>query len=161
MRILSVSSLVDPVSGGGTAERTVQLARAWSRAGFQVDVLATDTGLQGKRGPDTGAARLHILPARGRRVPWPRAEAGQLQRLVGGAAVVHVCNHWTMLNLMVVHVARSLGKPWTVNPAGALPLFGRSQWLKRGYNLLGGRELVAEAAAWVAITRRETEDFRA
>ena len=157
MRILSVSALIDPVSGGGTAERTLQLARAMSRAGMTVDVLATDTD----RAPDMGNARLHLLPLRNERFLYPHVTAGQLERLVGAADVVHLCNHWTVLNLMVARAARVLEKPWVVNPAGALPLFGRSRWLKRAYNALGGRRLVAEAAAWVAITRREADDFRA
>jgi glycosyltransferase involved in cell wall biosynthesis len=59
----------------------------------------------------------------------------------------------------VRRAARRLGKPWVVCPAGALPLYGRSKWLKRGYNAFGGRALVAQAAGWVAITRRETADF--
>jgi glycosyltransferase involved in cell wall biosynthesis len=160
MRILSVSALLDPVSGGGTAERTLQLARAMSRAGLEVDLLATDSGLEGKAAPDAGAAKVHLLATRSERFLYPRVAPGELERLVGAADVVHLCNHWTMLNLMVARVARTLATPWVVNPAGALPLFGRSRLLKRAYNALGGRRLVAEAAAWIAITHRETDDFR-
>lgn len=161
MRILSVSALVDPISGGGTAERTLQLARAMSRAGVEVDLVATDSGLEDEAAPDAGAAKVHLLPCRSERFLYPRVAPGELERLVGASDVVHLCNHWTMLNLMVARVARTLGKPWVVNPAGALPLFGRSRWLKRAYNALGGKRVVAGAAAWVAITRREADDFRA
>jgi glycosyltransferase involved in cell wall biosynthesis len=160
MRILSVSALLDPVSGGGTAERTLQLARAMSRAGIEVELLATSAGLAGKTAPDAGAAKLHLLACRSERFLYPRVAAAELQRLVAGSDVVHLCNHWTVLNLMVARAARAVGKPWAVCPAGALPLFGRSRWLKRAYNALGGRNLVADAAAWVAITQRETGDFR-
>lgn len=161
MRVLSVSALLDPVSGGGTAERTLQLARAMSRAGIEVALLATDAGLAAGARPDPGGARLHLLPVRSERFLYPRVASVELERLVGAADVVHLCNHWTVLNLMVAHAARQVGKPCIVCPAGALPLFGRSRWLKRAYNLLGGRRLVAKAEAWIAITRREAEDFRA
>jgi glycosyltransferase involved in cell wall biosynthesis len=40
-----------------------------------------------------------------------------------------------------------------------LPLFGRSRVLKRSYNALGGATLVREAAAWIAITELEAQDF--
>jgi glycosyltransferase involved in cell wall biosynthesis len=72
-----------------------------------------------------------------------------------------LCNHWTILNLRAQRAAERAGKPWIVCPAGALPIYGRSKALKRAYNALGGRRLVRAAAAWVAITGRETEDFRA
>lgn len=162
MRVLSVSALFDPVSGGGTAERTRQLARAMVRAGLAVDVLATDAGLRDRPAPpDVGGAQLHLVPCRNERFLYPRLPAAQLEQLVRSVDVVHLCNHWTILNLMVARVARRHGKPWVVCPAGALPLFGRSRGLKRAYNAAGGRALIAEADAWVAITRRETEDFRA
>jgi glycosyltransferase involved in cell wall biosynthesis len=160
MRVLSVSALVDPVIGGGTAERTLQLARAMSRAGMEVRVLGTDGGLRAApRRIDVGSAELELLPCRNERFLVPHDAAGRIAQRVAEADVVHLCNHWTLLNLMVRRSARRLRKPYVVCPAGALPLFGRSKWLKRAYNLLGGRALVAQAAGWVAITRRETADF--
>src|SRR5438874_13789202 len=62
MRVLSVSALIDPASGGGTAERTAQLARAMSRVGMDVTVLATDAGLAAGRAVDVGRARLELVP---------------------------------------------------------------------------------------------------
>ncbi len=158
MRVLSVSALIDPASGGGTAERTRQLARAMARAGMDVRVLATDAGLAANSKPDTGRAELSLLACRNERFLVPRSD-GQVDRYVGEADVVHLCNHWTLLNLMVRRAARRLGKPYVLCPAGGLPLFGRSRLLKRAYNAFGGRALVQGAAAWVAITRRETADF--
>src|SRR5688572_19351658 len=160
MRVLSVSALIDPTSGGGTAERTLQLARAMARAGMEVEVLATDAGLAASRHPDVGKARLTLMACRNQRFLVPKDD-GHVERGVREADVVHLCNHWTVLNLMVRRAARRLGKPYVVCPAGALPLFGRSKWLKRAYNALGGGALVRDAAAWVAITRRETADFAA
>ena len=91
MRILSVSALIDPVSGGGTAERTAQLARAMSRAGMQVTVLATDAGLGHGPAPEVGGARLELVPCINRRFLWPRLRRGALDALVGRADVVHWC----------------------------------------------------------------------
>jgi glycosyltransferase involved in cell wall biosynthesis len=156
-----VSALIDPVSGGGTAERTVQLARAMSRAGMEVTVLAMDAGLNGRAAPPVGGAALQLVHCAHPRFLWPEVRRAKLEALVAGADVVHLCNHWTVLNLRVQRAAERSGKPWVICPAGALPLFGRSRALKRAYNALGGRRLVRRAAAWVAITERETEDFGA
>ena len=161
MRVLSVSSLVDPVSGGGTAERTLQLARAMARAGMAVRVLATDAGLRASgRVPNAGGAELSLLPCRNERFPVPKVD-GRIERYVGEADVVHFSNHWTLLNLIVRRAAVRLRRRYVVCPAGALPLFGRSRWLKHAYNAMGGRALVAQANGWVAITHRETADFAA
>lgn len=161
MRVLSVSALVDPVTGGGTAERTLQLARAMARAGMAVRVLATDAGLRASgRSPNAGGAQLSILPCRNERFLVPKLD-GRIGQYVGEADIVHFCNHWTTLNLLVRREVARLRKPYVVCPAGALPLFGRSRWLKRGYNAIGGRALVAQADGWVAITQREKADFAA
>jgi len=130
-----------------------------ARAGMEVRVLATDAGLRSSPcKADVGRAELSLLPCRYERFLVPRDD-GRIERFVREADVAHLCNHWTLLNMMVQRAAQRLGKPWAVCPAGALPLFGRSKWLKRAYNGFGGRDLVAKARAWVAITRRETADF--
>jgi glycosyltransferase involved in cell wall biosynthesis len=159
MRVLSVNAFLDPVLGGGTAERTVQLARAMPRAGLDVTVLATDSGVKGSGPPALGAAQLQLVPSLGNRFFVPGITPSALRRLVNWADVVHLCNHWTLMNLVVQRTAVRLRKPYVVCPAGALPIFGRSQWLKRGYNAAGGFAVVRHAAARVAITERETEDF--
>jgi len=45
MNILNVNMSIDPVTGGGTAERTLQISRALNRAGHQCTVLTTDKEL--------------------------------------------------------------------------------------------------------------------
>jgi glycosyltransferase involved in cell wall biosynthesis len=54
-------------------------------------------------------------------------------------------------------MARLTGKPYIICPAGALPLFGRSQGFKRWYNRLVGRALVKNSAAAIAISEDEIE----
>ena len=108
---------------------------------MEVTVLATDAGLA--RRPGAGrwrrAARAGALRAAS--ASSGRACArGALDAHVERADVVHLCNHWTVLNLMVQRAARRQAKPWAVCPAGALPIFGRSKALKRAYNALGGAQ---------------------
>ena len=69
--------------------------------------------------------------------------------------------HWSVLNTMVYFVLRHMGRPYVVCPAGALPLFGRSAWFKRLYNLLAGRSIIRNAAAWIAVTEGELPHFEA
>ncbi len=44
MKILLVNMTVDPINGGGTAERTVQLSKFLLRAGHEPSLITTDDG---------------------------------------------------------------------------------------------------------------------
>ncbi len=45
MNVLNVNLTIDPVSGGGTAERTYQMNRFLAKAGIKCAVLTTDIGV--------------------------------------------------------------------------------------------------------------------
>lgn len=162
MRILNVSALIDRVVGGGTAERTARLSAALQRAGHDVTVLATDAGViaSGVK-PDVGGARIDLLECLSERMLIPRGAGVRVAAAVRAAEVVHLCNHWTLLNLLAARAARRFKRPYVVCPAGALPVYGRSGLIKHLYNAAGGRSLVESADAWIAITPRERADFRA
>ena len=161
MRVLNVSAYLDPVIGGGTAERTVQLSRAFSRFGWETTSLCVDTGFDREaQKARMGEARLEVLPCRNRRFLLPEPDTTRLNAMVEAVDIVHLCNHWTALNVLVVQAARRKRKPWVVCPAGALPVMGRSLAIKRLYNLVAGRSLVSDSAGWVAITRREVLSFQ-
>ncbi|EJL78588.1 glycosyltransferase [Polaromonas sp. CF318] len=161
MKVLNVNHLLDPETGGGTAERTFQLSRFLQRAGIQTTVLALDIGLSQARRDELENVKVVALPCLNRRyfVPW--ASPGVIPTLVADADVVHLSGHWTLLNAFVHKSCRRQGKPVVFCPAGALTTFGRSLKLKRAYDAWVGRELAQSAAACVAITEQERADFAA
>ncbi len=161
MRVLSVNMSLDPVTGGGTAERTFQLARALARAGAECDLLVTDLGRTAGRAAELAEANVVALPCLVERFYVPRCSPRRLRRVVERADVVHLISHWTLLNALVYVEARRLGKPYVVCPAGALPLYGRSKALKRLYNAVVGTRLVRHASGHVAITADERAHFQA
>lgn len=160
MKILNVNHTLDPVSGGGTTERTVQISRYLVRAGAECTVLTLDLGL----GPETLERLLGVevkaLACLNRRFFIPKWPSGIINELVAAADVVHLMGHWTVLNALVYRACRSLNKPYVVCPAGALPLFGRSRMLKRIYNLVVGRRMVRDAARFIAITADEIKHYQ-
>ncbi|HRS83039.1 MAG TPA: glycosyltransferase [Smithellaceae bacterium] len=93
--------------------------------------------------------RFHIL------------KAGQetIAAHVGNADIVHLMNHWTLLNAIVYRAARRFEKPYVVCPAGALAIFGRSRILKKVYNGVVGRDLIRRANAHIAIAANEIDQF--
>lgn len=161
MKILFVNHLLDSVTGGGTAERTFQLATHMARDGHYCTILTLDIGITAERRAGLGAAKLVAVPCSNERFFVPRLALAELDRLVSDADVVHLSGHWTLLNARVFATCRRLGKPYLFCPAGALNPFGRSLWLKRIYDAAVGNRIVSSAARSVAITADECADFTA
>lgn len=160
MKVLNVNHLLDPLTGGGTAERTFQISRFLAKAGVKITVLGLNIGLGQARSEDEFAG-MNVVALRCLNpryfVPW--APAGLIDNLVADADIVHLSGHWTVLNALVYRACRRKEKPFAFCPAGALTPFGRSLKLKRAYDVLVGRQLVRSAAVCVAITDQECGDF--
>lgn len=161
MKVLNVNHLLDPVTGGGTAERTFQLSRFLSRAGVRTTVATLDIGITQARRDALSGVNVVALPCMNRRYFLPRTSAGTIHKLVADADLVHLSGHWTVLNALMYKSCLKQGKPFLFCPAGALTPFGRSTMLKRVYDALVGRAIARSAAACVAITEHERPDFTA
>lgn len=161
MRVLNVTSSIDLKSGGGTGERTFQMSHALAQAGVQCTVLTLAIGLDSARIDAMRPANTVALPCLWRRFYVPLGGWLTIRRLVREADLIHLMGHWSALNALVYLAARWAGKPYVVCPAGALPLFGRSGWLKRAYNFLVGDAIIRNASAWIAVTPIEFPQFAA
>jgi glycosyltransferase involved in cell wall biosynthesis len=160
MKVLHVNNILDPVRGGGTAERIMQVSRFLSMRGVDCTILTLDVGVPESMRARAGAVRIATLPGLIERYFVPSLSRDTLSVLVSSADVIHMMNHWTILNALVFLYARRYGKPYAVCPAGALPLFGRSKFIKKIYNLVIGKKIVRQAASCIAISPREVEDFK-
>ncbi|WP_332748225.1 glycosyltransferase [Hydrogenophaga sp.] len=161
MRVLLVNHLLDAVTGGGTAERTFQIARFLQRQGVQCTILTLDIGNTADRQQELADVRMVAAPCINQRFFIPKLSSSELQALVADADVVHLSGHWTVLNARVFLACRKLGKPYLFNPAGALRPFGRSLLIKRLYNAWVGSQIATSAARCIAITQDERADFLA
>lgn len=159
MKILNVNHTMDPVTGGGTAERTLQMSRYLVVNGIQCSVLTIDNHLPTERTSFLQSGQFIALPPLLKRFFIPKASYGEIKGIVEGFDIVHLMGHWTILNAMVYLAARSLDRPYVFCPAGALPIFGRSRILKKIYNWVIGKKIVNNAAKCIAITENEKADF--
>lgn len=163
MKILYVNDRLDRIWGGGTAERTRRLSAALVRQGHQVTILTTALGMD----PDAiesfkaDGVKLVTLKFLNKRFAIPVLPIGQLRRLVRAQDIVQLSQHWTLLNAVIYLLAKLEKKPYAVNPAGALPSFGRSKKLKSIYNWVVGFAMIRNADAHIAITPAEFEQFAA
>jgi glycosyltransferase involved in cell wall biosynthesis len=159
MNVLNVNSSIDLKSGGGAAERTYQMSRAQALQGLRCTVLTLDVGLDAQRLDAVRPATVVALDYLWLRFHVPRAGWAKIRQLVNDADVIHLMGHWSVLNALVYIAARHAGKPYVVCPAGALPIFGRSAWLKSCYNFIVGRSIIRNASAHIAVTTAEFSQF--
>jgi glycosyltransferase involved in cell wall biosynthesis len=159
IRVLNVVSVLSAFEGGGNGERTVQLSRALAKSGVDCTVLTLDIGNTAARIDHLGQAKLALVSCLNRRFHVPIGGWRLIQDLVRRSDVVHLMGHWSILGAMVSVAARRANVPYVVSPAGALPIFGRSRWLKRLFDRIVGRQLICNATGWIAITNAERADF--
>ncbi len=151
---------LDPVTGGGTVERTFQMSRFLAKAGAECTILTTDSGLTDERRASLPGVRIVALPCLVNRFHVPRFSFRAIEEAVGHADIIHLMNHWTVLNALVYVIARRLKKPYVVCPAGTLAIYGRSKVLKLLYNWAVGKALVRHACRQIAVTADEVRQFR-
>ena len=159
MNVLNVNAALGPVSGGGTGERTFQMTRFLQKSDVNCTVLVTNAGLSSERRNSLGGAKVVAYPCLSTRFYIPKFSYKEIRSLVQGADIVHLMGHWTFLNALVYLIARGLGKPYVVCPAGALRIYGRSKNLKKIYNEIFGKRIIRNANACVAISKSDIEDF--
>jgi len=160
LKILNVNAVVDPVTGGGTAERTVQISRSLMKEGIDCCIMTTDIGLSEEELQNFEG--MHLIKYRCilKRFYIPLVSYSEIKKVVKGVDIVHLMGHWSVLNALVYMAAQALRKPYVVCPAGALPIFGRSKIIKKIYNWLIGNSIIRNANAWVAITEEEKNKFQ-
>ena len=151
MRILNVNNTLNPLTGGGTAERTFQMSRALARAGIPCTVLTTDVSLGDDRTRELKGTQIVTCPAVWPRFFVPEFSVHKIRRAVAQADVIHLMGHWSVLNAFVYLIATRLRRPYVVCPAGALPIYGRSRLLKGMYNRVVGRRLIRDDDLQAAI----------
>jgi len=135
------------------------MSKFLAQSGAACRVLTVDTGLSAERKNFLGKGNVIALPCLFRRFYVPRFSFGQIDALVQEADVIHLMGHWTILNALVYLAIRRQHKPYVVCPAGALPIFGRSKWFKRIYNLIIGKRIIRNASKCIAVTPDETDSF--
>jgi len=151
---------IDPVTGGGTAERTFQISRSLVRAGLQCDILTINLNLSDERIEQLNGINLIALECLIKRYYIPKLSQRIIKDAVANADIIHLMNHWSILNALVYLSARSQKKPYVVCPAGALPLFGRSQKFKYLYNKFIGNNIISNANRHIAIAVNEIGHFQ-
>ena len=160
MKILLVNNTIDPVTGGGSANRTIQVAEALINCyGVECTVLSTDCGFDGDIKNLNDKIRIVQLPCINDRYYIPLFNWKKLKDLLSKVDAIHLMSHWSILNAIIYVFARLYKKPYTFCPAGTLHIYGRSSLLKKCYNFVIGKRIIKNAYRCIAITELEKQDF--
>ncbi len=162
MKILNVNMSIDPVTGGGTSERTLQMSIHLAKKGMKCSILTTDTGITPDyiKDMERKGVDIYAMQAINSRFYLPKYGSSKtITNLVQQSDIIHIMNHWTVLNALVYNSIRKLRKPYVVCPAGALNIYGRSKISKTVYNWLTGRRIVRNAKRQIAVTYDEINQF--
>ncbi len=159
MNILHVNMSMDPITGGGTAQRTGALITYLNKLNnTNAKVITTDIGLNNKVFKHDQNTMV-VLPCLIKRWYIPTFNYKKIYETVEWADVIHLMNHWTVLNIWVYLIAKKQGKPYVVCPAGSLEIFGRSKIFKLIYNYVIGYRMLKNASRIIAITKPEMQYF--
>ena len=160
MKVLNVNNTIDPVTGGGTAERTFQMSRYLVKSGISCSILTTNIGLTSERIQALNGVEIIAYPCISTRFYVPKFSYKEIKQLIASVDIIHLMGHWTFLNALVYVIARRLKKPYVLCPAGSLVIYGRSKVLKRFYNWIVGKSIIANAQRYIAITEEEIPQFQ-
>lgn len=160
MKVLNVIMSLDPISGGGSVERTFQMSRFLAAAGVECSILTTDLDLTPERIEALKGIDVIALPCFNKRFYLARFSYLKIENIISKTDIIHLMNHWTFHNALVYLFARRLKKPYVMCAAGALPVYGRSKIFKIIYNAVIGKRIVRNAAFCIAITTEEIEQFK-
>lgn len=158
MKVLHVNMSLDAVTGGGTVERVKQLHKVLLNLGVDSHILTIDS--PENKDENISINEVTVLPCLSKRwfIPYPALST--VKKVVAEADVIHLMNHWTLINCWVFYLARKLGKPYIICPAGALSVFGRSKLKKYLYQRLIGRSMVRNASAAIVISLDEITNMK-
>lgn len=159
VKILNVNVLLDPISGGGTAERTYQMSKEQAREHIDCTILTTNIGLTAERIASLEGVNVVALPCFNDRFYIINFSWRKLKNLVIKSDVIHLMGHWSLLNVIVYFFARQTDTPYVICPAGELTLFGRSRLLKKFFNFVIGNRIVRNASGYIAVTPAEKVNY--
>ena len=127
-----VNMSIDPVTGGGSANRTIQVAEAIVKYyGVECVILTTDKGLDNNIELQKDTLKIELLPCLNERFSIPYFSWRRINDLVSEADIIHLMSHWTLINAVIYLIVKIKKKPYTFCAAGTLHNFGRYTLIKR------------------------------
>ena len=143
-------------------ERIYQLSRTLVEKGHDCAIMSTDRGwddtfinaIKGLEGVSIPCInQRYMVPDIGKTSSWLNSNVTRFD-------VVHLAGNWSVINILVYKKAMKLDIPYVFSAMGWLDIAGRSRIVKRLFRSLWTRPMLRDAAAVIAISPREVDDYR-
>lgn len=169
MRILHIIPYFYPAwAYGGTCRAAWELARAVARHGHEVIACTTDA-LDAYRRANPSVevvegVEIHRAPNLSNRLAWsrlfiPLTFGRQLEDELRRADVVHLHEYRSFQDAVSLPMIERAGKPFILTAQGGVPLLVGRFVLKRVYDTLIGKRLLAKASRLHALNTMEADQF--
>ncbi|MFN2117150.1 MAG: glycosyltransferase [Candidatus Promineifilaceae bacterium] len=159
LNILQVTEFFTPRTGGST-QVAFQTARHLACQGHRVTVISSDFGKEDVSFEDDsfGLIQFHSLLTRWKfyvtpgLIPWIRKHIVEYD-------IIHMHNVRTFQNAVVAEAAIRKQIPYVLSAHGSLPFLIGHHGIKRAFDLLFGRRLLAGASCLIAVSEVEIEQY--
>ena len=158
-KILLVSNYYSSYISAGTSKRTRELKKGLSKLGWKCKVLT----IKRKSLPlskEQDNSDITTIKTLSEKYPIPFINNLKILDLIRSSDVVHIIDHWSVLNLTCVILCLLSKTPYIYSPCGALKPEGRNIFIKKIYNLLFLNLISSNASFFFAITKKELKEIK-
>ena len=159
-KILLVSNYYSSHISAGTSKRTSELKKGLSKLGWKCKVLTIKRkSLPLSKEPDN--SDISTIKTFSEKYPIPFIKNLKIIDLIKSNDVVHIIDHWSVLNLTCVILCLLSKTPYIYSPCGALKPEGRNILIKKIYNFFFLSLISRNASYFFAITKKELKEIKA
>lgn len=159
-KILLVSNYYSSHISAGTSKRTSELKKGLSKLGWKCEVLTIKRkSLPLSKEPDN--SDITTIKTFSEKYPIPFIKNLKILDLIKSNDVVHIIDHWSVLNLTCVILCLLSKTPYIYSPCGALKPEGRNILIKKIYNFFFLSLISSNASYFFAITKKELKEIKA
>ena len=162
MRILQVIHYLSPLHGGGSINAAYNLSKHLAERGHKVTIFTTDFELDNGYIQSLDGVRVvlfHCIANIGLMLISPEMKK-QLKKEIRDFDVIHMHNFRSYQNVVAHHYAKKYNIPYILQAHGSVLPFFQKQGLKKIFDLSFGYKILRDASKIIAVTKRETEQYK-
>ena len=158
-KVLLVSNYYSSYISAGTSKRTKDIKNGLLALGWECMVVTIKRrGQPLNKEPDKN--QIIALKTLSERYPIPLFNNKKLYKLIEKSDIVHIIDHWSMLNLLSILFCLLSKTPYTYSPCGALKPLGNNIIIKKLYNLFFLNIIFKNASCFFAVTYKELNEIK-
>lgn len=158
MKILLTTISLDSSRGGGTAERSRQMALALKEKGHDCTIVAIDGG-DYVEGLEAAGVEVYVMGFTRAVFTIPHMNLARLAGYVRQADGIHILGFWNLLSVATAAICRQVDKRYLLSVAGEFAGLVNPKPVHKLYNRIFGRSMIKGASAMVAITELERQQI--